>query len=121
VIEVTPTPEKPRALAKANTVHDEMYFTLGSSRLDNQAALNKDVSWLKDSGDVYVIIEGHADPTGTHEGNLALGQRRAESVRDYLVSAGIDQSRIDVISYGDTRLRYGRADRRNRRAAIVVK
>jgi peptidoglycan-associated lipoprotein len=114
-------PERPRAVAKANAVHDEMYFALGSFKLDNQVALAKAVRWLKDNGDVTVVIEGHADPTGTHEGNLALGQRRAEWVRDSLVAAGIDQSRLDVISYGDTRLRYGRADRRNRRAAIVVK
>jgi peptidoglycan-associated lipoprotein len=121
VTEVTPTAERPRAVAKANTVHDEVYFTLGSSKLDNQAALNKAVRWLKDSSDVYVVIEGHADPTGTHEGNLALSQKRAEFVRDFLVSGGIDQARLEVMAYGDTRLRYGRADRRNRRAAIVVK
>jgi peptidoglycan-associated lipoprotein len=123
VAAVTPTPEKPRMVAKANAVHDEVYFTLGSSKLDDQAAgsLAKAVRWLTDSSDVRVVIEGHADPTGSHEGNLALGQKRAEWVRDYLVSAGIDQARLDVISYGDTRLRYGRADRRNRRAAIVVK
>jgi len=122
VTEVTSTaPERPRAVVKANTVHDEVYFTLGSAKLDNQAGLAKAARWLKDSSDVQVVIEGHADPTGTHEGNLALAQKRAEWVRDYLVSAGIDQARLDVISYGDTRLRYGRTDRRNRRAAIVVK
>ena len=121
VTEAPAPPEKPRMVAKANTVHDEVYFALGSSRFDNQAVLNKAVRWLKDSSDVSVVIEGHADPTGTHEGNLALSQRRAEFVRDFLVSAGIDQSRLEVIGYGDTRLRYGRADRRNRRAAIVVK
>ena len=119
--EPPPRPERPRAVARANTVHDEVYFALGSFKLDNQTSLAKAVRWLTDSSDVHVVIEGHADPTGTHEGNLALGQRRAEWVRDYLVSAGIDESRLDVISYGDTRLRYGRADRRNRRAAIVVK
>jgi peptidoglycan-associated lipoprotein len=79
------------------------------------------VSWLTNSKDVHVIIEGHADPSGSHEGNMALGQKRAESVHDYLVSAGIDESRLEVISYGDTHLRYGRTDGRNRRAAIVVK
>lgn len=121
VTEVTPTPDRPKAVAKANTVHDEVYFTLGSFRLDNQAALAKAARWLKDSSGVQVVIEGHADPTGTHEGNMVLSQKRAESVRDFLVSAGIDQSRLEVMAYGDTRLRYGRADRRNRRAAIVVK
>jgi peptidoglycan-associated lipoprotein len=120
VTEVTPTPTKP-IVAKANTVHDEVYFTLGSFKLDNQVALNKAVRWLTDASDVHVVIEGHADPTGTHEGNMVLSQKRAESVRDFLVAGGIDQSRLEVMAYGDTRLRYGRADRRNRRAAIVVK
>jgi peptidoglycan-associated lipoprotein len=121
VTEVTPTPPTKPIVAKANTVHDEVYFTLGSSKLDNQVALNKAVRWLTDASDVHVVIEGHADPTGTHEGNMVLSQKRAESVRDFLVAGGIDQSRLDVMAYGDTRLRYGRADRRNRRAAIVVK
>jgi peptidoglycan-associated lipoprotein len=97
-----------------------VYFALGGSRLDPRS-LAQDVSWLETSKDMHVIIEGHADPTGSHEGNLALGQKRAESVRDALVSAGIEESRLEVISYGDTRLRYGRTDGRNRRAAIVVK
>jgi outer membrane protein OmpA-like peptidoglycan-associated protein len=126
VTEVTPQPERaqperPKLVAKANSVHDEVYFALGSFKLDNPAFLAKAVRWLKENNDVTVVIEGHADPTGTHEGNQVLGQRRAEWVRDHLVSAGIDQARLDVISYGDTRLRYGRLDRRNRRAAIVVK
>jgi peptidoglycan-associated lipoprotein len=114
-------PERPKLVAKVNSVHDEVYFALGSFKLDNPAFLAKAVRWLKENNDVTVVIEGHADPTGTHEGNQVLGQRRAEWVRDHLVSAGIDQARLDVISYGDTRLRYGRLDRRNRRAAIVVK
>jgi outer membrane protein OmpA-like peptidoglycan-associated protein len=114
-------PERPKLVAKVNSVHDEVYFALGSFKLDNPAFLAKAVRWLKENNDVSVVIEGHADPTGTHEGNQVLGQRRAEWVRDHLVSAGIDQARLDVISYGDTRLRYGRLDRRNRRAAIVVK
>jgi len=71
--------------------------------------------------DLHVVVEGHADPTGSPEGNMVLGQKRADRVHDYLISAGIDESRIEVISYGDTRLRYGRTDGRNRRAAIVAK
>ena len=124
VTEVTPPSEpKPRTVAKANTIHDEMYFPLGGAKLGGPttAALTKDVRWLTDNSDVHVVIEGHADPTGTPEGNMALAQKRAELVRDYLVSAGIDQSRLEVISYGDTRLRYGRTSARNRRVAIVVK
>ena len=111
-----------RSAPKANSVHDEVYFALGSAQLDARAAsIAKIVRWLSASSDVQVTIEGHADPTGTHEGNQLLAQKRAEWLRDQLVAGGIDQSRLDVISYGDTRLRYGRADRRNRRAAVVVK
>ncbi|MEO7730780.1 MAG: OmpA family protein, partial [Kofleriaceae bacterium] len=123
-----PTPEvrapvaERRVVAKANSVHDEIYFSLGSAQLDGRAAsIAKIVSWLSASSDVQVTIERHADPTGTHEGNQILAQKRAEWLRDQLVAGGIDQGRLDVISYGDTRLRYGRADRRNRRAAVVVK
>ena len=124
--EIKATPVAPaapkRIVVKANTVHDEVYFSLGSAQLDAQtAAVAKIVRWLAANSDIQVTIEGHADPTGTHEGNLALAQKRAEWLRDQLVAGGIDQGRLDVISYGDTRLRYGRADRRNRRAAIVVK
>jgi outer membrane protein OmpA-like peptidoglycan-associated protein len=116
-----PTPEpRSRAVARPGAVHHEVYFVLGGSRLDPRS-LAQDVSWLKSNKDVQVIIEGHADPSGSPEGNLALGQKRAESVRDGLVAAGIEESRLEVISYGDTRLRYGRTDGRNRRAAIVVK
>jgi peptidoglycan-associated lipoprotein len=122
--EVTlPAAPKQRPVVRANTVHDEVYFTLGGSTLEGQAtgSLARTTRWLTDSSDVHVVIEGHADPTGTPEGNMALAQKRAEWVRDQLVSAGIDQSRLEVISYGDTRLKYGRTDRRNRRAAIVAK
>lgn len=119
----SPAPTRQRPVVKSNTVHDEVYFILGAASLGGQAnsSLTRAARWLTDSSDVHVVIEGHADPTGTPEGNLALAQKRAEWVRDFLVSAGIDESRLEVISYGDTRLKYGRTDRRNRRAAIVVK
>ncbi len=117
----TPTPEsRPRTAIKPGSIHDEVYFSLGSFKSDPRG-LARAVRWLTNNKDVQVTIEGHADPSGSHEGNMALGQKRAETVRDYLVSAGIEESRLEVISYGDTRLRYGRMDGRNRRAAIVVK
>ncbi|MEO7733668.1 MAG: OmpA family protein [Kofleriaceae bacterium] len=117
-----PVAEPKHIVAKASSVHDEVYFSLGSAQLDGRAAsIAKIASWLSANSDVQVTIEGHADPTGTHEANQLLAQKRAEWLRDQLVAGGIDQGRLDVISYGDTRLRYGRADRRNRRAAVVVK
>jgi peptidoglycan-associated lipoprotein len=122
--ETAPTAESDQRLAtKPSMIHDEVYFPVGSSRLGGDAArpLARAARWLTDSKDVHVIVEGHADPTGSPEGNMVLGQKRANRVHDYLVSAGIDESRIEVVSYGDTRLRYGRTDGRNRRAAIVAK
>jgi peptidoglycan-associated lipoprotein len=109
-------------VARGN-LRDEVYFAVSSSRLpaDANRLLVRTIRWLTSSKGVQVVIEGHADPTGSPEGNLALGQKRAERVRDFLVAAGIEESRLEVISYGDTRLRYGRTDGRNRRAAIVAK
>lgn len=117
-----PAPEsRPKVAVKAAPA--EVYFSVGSFRLggSSTSALNRTVRWLKASPDVQVVVEGHADPSGTPEGNLALAQRRADLVRDFLVSAGVDASRIEVISYGDTRLKYGRTDWRNRRVAVVAK
>ena len=111
---------KPKAVARAG-VRDEVFFSLGRAEVDGTAKLSRAAKWLKDNSAVNVVIEGHADPTGSAEGNLALGQQRAEWVRDFLVNAGIDSARLEVISFGDTKLKYGRRDGRNRRAAIVVK
>ncbi len=117
--DVSPDAPKPKAVAKANAgFHDEVYFTLGNAKANN-ATLVKAAKWLTENSSVAITVEGHADPTGTPENNMALAQSRAEFVRDYLVSAGIDTSRIEVISYGDTRLKYPAKDPRNRRVAIV--
>jgi peptidoglycan-associated lipoprotein len=118
--ETEPTPAPPVASGRA---HDEVYFGFNRATLLPEAnrPLARAIKWLRDNKSMQVVIEGHADPTGTAAGNLALGQKRAERVRDFLVAAGIEEARLEVISYGDTRLRYGRTDGRNRRAAIVAK
>jgi outer membrane protein OmpA-like peptidoglycan-associated protein len=114
-----PAPQAQRAEAASLR---EVYFSLGSANISNRKGiLDRAARWLKESSDVHVVIEGHADPTGTHEGNMILSQHRAEAVRDYLAAAGIDESRMEVVPYGDTRLKYGRADGRNRRVAIEPK
>ena len=102
-------------------LHQEIYFTTGSTSIGNKARLAKAVKWLTENADVHVVLEGHADPTGTPDANMALSQVRAETVRDYLVSNGVDQARIEVTPFGDTRLKYGRADARNRRVEIEAK
>jgi peptidoglycan-associated lipoprotein len=127
-----PAPEvkpEPKPVAKAipapaaKPSNDEVFFTWSSYKLSGTATalLAKHIRWMNEKTDLQVVIEGHADPTGNPDDNLRLAQKRAELVRDHLVKNGIDASRIEVISYGDTRLKYGRADGRNRRAAIVVK
>jgi len=123
-VERPPAPPPPAVVAPREPArfHGEVYFGYNSANLGNKAAtLDRAVRWLTDSTDIHVVIEGYADPTGTHEANMVLGQSRAESVRDYLAAAGIDQARMEVVSFGDTRLKYGRTDSRNRRVAIIKK
>ncbi len=117
------TAPPPVAAARAGDVRYEVYFALGATslRTEGSRSLVASVRWMKANTDVQVVVEGHADPSGTPDVNLAIGQKRAEWLRDYLISAGIDAGRIDVVSYGDTRLKYARTSPRNRRAAIVVK
>jgi len=86
--------------------------------------LDANASWLK-SNDNLVLIEGHCDERGTNEYNLALGERRAKSTMNYLVSQGIQASRITIISYGEERpLCTDKTEdcwAKNRRAHFLVK
>jgi len=119
---VTPKPVTPKpAPATSATLDQEVYFTTGSASVGNRNALATATRWLTSNPDVHATVEGYADPTGTPDGNMALSQQRAEAVRDYLVSQGIDGSRLEVQSFGDTKLKYGRTDGRNRRVAIEAK
>lgn len=83
-------------------VGDRVFFEYDSSELADtaQRTLQRQAEWLKMNPDVVATIEGHCDERGTREYNLALGERRASSVRNYLVSLGIDPNRLTVISYG---------------------
>jgi peptidoglycan-associated lipoprotein len=86
-------------------VGDRVFFAFDSSDLgaEARAALEKQAAWLKKYGAVRVTLEGHCDERGTREYNLALGERRANAVKDYLVALGINPSRINTISYGKER------------------
>jgi peptidoglycan-associated lipoprotein len=86
-------------------VGDRVFFDFNQSNLtpDGLATLDKQSEWLKKYPSVALQIEGHCDERGTREYNLALGSRRAVSVRDYLVSKGIAKSRVQVISFGKER------------------
>ena len=86
-------------------VGDRVFFNYDSSDLDSDAQelLQDQVAWLKQYSDVSVIVEGHCDERGTREYNLALGEKRAQSVKNYLISLGISSERISTISYGKER------------------
>ena len=105
---------------------DTVFFAFDSSSLsaEAQAALDTQVAWLKKHDDVNVIVQGHCDDRGTREYNLALGERRANAVKQYLVSQGIVESRISTISYGKERPAVlgnnEAAWAQNRRAITVV-
>ena len=86
-------------------VPDRVFFAYDSFALNvnAQETLAKQAAWLKANGSVTVAIEGHADERGTREYNLALGERRANAAKDYLITYGISADRISVISYGKER------------------
>jgi peptidoglycan-associated lipoprotein len=88
----------------ATGVADRVFFGTNSKNLTSaaKATLDKQAAYIK-SSKISVVIEGHADERGTREYNLALGERRANAVRDYLMSKGIAKSSIKVISYGKER------------------
>jgi len=108
-------------------VGDRVYFDLDSYeiRRDAYPRLDAQATWLRRYPNVMVRIEGNADERGTREYNIALGSRRAESVRSYLIERGIPANRIEVISFGKERpiaegsTEEAWARNRNGRTAIV--
>ena len=86
----------------ASGVPDRVFFATNKSSLTtaSRATLRKQATYLRKNKKLNVTIEGHADERGTREYNLALGERRANAARDYLMTYGISGKRISVISYG---------------------
>ena len=86
-------------------VGDRVFYALNKSNLSSaaRATLEKQAAWLKKYDGVKVTVEGHADERGTREYNLALGERRANAVREHLISLGVSADRIATISYGKER------------------
>ena len=86
----------------AKGVPDRVFFATNETVLTTAAreTLRKQATWLRKNSDINVIVEGHADERGTREYNLALGERRANSAKDYLMTYGISSDRISVLSYG---------------------
>lgn len=110
----------------STNVGDRVFFDYNSDLLtaESQATLERQAEWLKEYVKVSITIEGHADERGTREYNIALGERRASTAKNYLVSLGINSSRIAIVSYGKERPAVVGHDEsawsQNRRAVTVT-
>ena len=89
----------------ASGVPDRVFFATNETVLTtaSRETLRKQAAWLRKNSKITVVLEGHADERGTREYNLALGERRANSAKDYLMTYGISSNRISVLSYGKER------------------
>ena len=89
----------------ASGVPDRVFFATNESILTTRSrdTLRKQATWLRANSEITVVLEGHADERGTREYNLALGERRANAAKDYLMTYGVSANRISVISYGKER------------------
>lgn len=107
-------------------VGDRVFFDTDQStvREDGRATLSKQAEWLKKYGNYQITVEGHCDERGTREYNLALGERRANSARQYLIAQGIPAARIKTVSFGKERPDPVGSDEgawaRNRRAVTAL-
>lgn len=107
-------------------VQDRILFNYDSSEINDEAKkiLDTQAEWLKSDTSIKVTIEGHCDERGTREYNIALGEKRANAAKTYLIEKGVADSRIQVISYGKERPAFFGADdesmAKNRRAVTVI-
>jgi peptidoglycan-associated lipoprotein len=121
-----PAPAPVAYKAPGVVMQEDIYFDFDKATLTPSAQDNllRKAEWLRENSDVTVTIEGHCDARGTNEYNLALGDRRAESAKSFLVDLGIAASRITTISYGEERPVCTQQDEecwaKNRRDNFVV-
>ena len=121
-----PAPAPVAYKAPGVVMQEDIYFDFDKSTLTPAAQDNllRKAEWLRENDDVTVTVEGHCDARGTNEYNLALGDRRAESAKAFLVDLGIAASRITTISYGEERPVCTQQDEecwaKNRRGNFVV-
>jgi peptidoglycan-associated lipoprotein len=124
--EVTVKPGKPEIIEEIQKQLQRIHFDFDKATIRNDAAeiLKRNAEILKKYPNIRIVIEGHCDERGTNEYNLALGQRRAEAAKKYLVNLGISPERIETVSYGEERpLDPGHDESawaKNRRAEFVV-
>ena len=118
-----PEPKEFRAVPELRDVFFD--FDKYDIRPSDARVLDGNASWLKSNANHLILIEGHCDERGTNEYNLALGERRAKSAMNYLVSQGVQASRITIISYGEERPACNEKTEqcwaKNRRAHFLVK
>jgi peptidoglycan-associated lipoprotein len=113
-------------MSKNRFLSENVYFDFDKATLDYQAQelLKQKAMWLRDFPDANVVIEGHCDERGTNAYNLALGERRAESAKAFLVNLGISGARLTTISYGEEKpVDMGHNEEswaKNRRAAFAL-
>ena len=118
--------ERDLMMAKNRFLNENVYFDFDDATLDYQAQelLKQKAMWMRDNPDANVVIEGHCDERGTNAYNLALGERRAESTKSFLVNLGISGTRMTTISYGEEKpVDMGQNEEawaKNRRAAFVL-
>ena len=109
----------------ADGVPDRVFFATNESILTtaSRETLRAQAAWLRKNSSINIVLEGHADERGTREYNLALGERRANSAKDYLMTYGISSDRISVLSYGKERTVDGGSSplawSKNRRSVTV--
>lgn len=107
-------------------VKDRVFFAYDSSALSEESKkiLNVQSQWLNSDKSIKITIEGHCDERGTREYNIALGERRANATKDYLVSKGVNPERISIVSYGKERPAFFGSSpevmAKNRRAVTVI-
>lgn len=110
----------------ANVASDTVYFDTDQYNIDSadMATLQSQAQWLLQFPAKRVTVEGHADERGTREYNLALGERRANAAKNYLIGLGVDASRISTVSYGKEQPKALGSDEaswaQNRRAVTVT-
>ncbi|MBI2492414.1 MAG: OmpA family protein, partial [Candidatus Rokubacteria bacterium] len=96
-----PVPKEFMAIADLKDIYFD--FDKYDIRAGDAKILDANAVWLKSNANHLLLIEGHCDERGTNEYNLALGERRAKSAMNYLVSQGVQASRVTIISYGEER------------------
>ncbi|MBU0993000.1 MAG: OmpA family protein [Proteobacteria bacterium] len=108
--------------SRQSFLNEKVYFEYDSSLLDESAKrlLKRKAAWINDNPQEKIVIEGHCDERGTNDYNLALGDRRANSARTFLVDMGVKPSRLSTISYGEERLADPSNHSKNRRVQFAI-